>query len=68
MYERQRRKRLATQRRSQQTLSNWLEVMYPQISKEFGVFFRTLSERNQFGKDLTKTVDFRRFLSEGSGK
>ena len=68
MYERQRRRRLSNQRRKQEILFEWLRIKRPEILEEFGVFFRILDERNKHIKNLTTSVDFRRFCSEAKGK
>ena len=67
VYERQRRKKIAEQRRKYQILSPWLQNMHPEIFYQFNVFFDELSNRNPRTKNLSTTKDFKRFLRRGEG-
>ncbi len=65
VYERARRKRLVTERRSYQVLSPWLRITHPEVFAEFEVFFGHLCERNTNTKNLTTTEDFKYFCRLG---
>ncbi len=67
IYERQRRRTIAEQRRRYQILSPWLLNMFPEVFSQFSAFFNELSERNPKFKNLSITKDFKRFLREGKG-
>ena len=67
IYERQRRKKLAEERRRYQILFPWLHNTFPEIFSQFNVFFESLSERNPRTKNLSITQDFKCFLRQGKG-
>ena len=62
LYERLRRKTIAKEAREYKVLSPWLRKLYPEVSKEFDIFFANLERDNPRSKNLTTTVDFRRFM------
>ena len=67
IYERQRRRRLAEDRKAYRVLFPWLRKTHPEVFMQFSVFFGKLGERNPKSKNLSVTRDFRRFMWEGKG-
>ena len=67
IYERQRRRRLAEDRKTYQVLFPWLRNTHPEVFEQFGIFFTNLSERNPRSKNLSVTKDFKCFMRQGKG-
>ena len=66
-FERERRKKIATERRTYQILHPWLQHAYPEIFSEFETFFNGLAERNPRTKNLAITIEFKYFLRHKKG-
>ena len=68
IYERERRLKLAHERRVQQTLGKWLKFKHPKIFVEFNCFFEKIAARNPHSKNLTLAADFKSFRRRGKGE
>ena len=58
VYERQRRKKIAEQRRKYLILSPWLQNMYPETFLQFNIFFEQLKRKKSANQ---KFVDYKGF-------
>ena len=63
LYERLRRKTIATETRKYKVLSPWLRKLHPEVSQEFDVFFANLERDNPRSKNLVTMDDFKRFFA-----